>query len=161
VDSAPEKLDVSVRISHLDELVRRTRQMVADPTQVGFFGHVLDGNLHIQLNGVPPLTAGRVLALVEGFLRAGVMEEAKGWQPTECGTPQGGVISPLLANIYLNPLDQQMAQAGYEMVRYADDFVILCRSEAEAREALALRSIFTASKVSRPVPCRRSWTPCS
>ena len=64
VDSAPEKLDVSVRISHLDELVRRTRQMVTDPTQVGFFGHVLDGNLHVQLNGVPPLTAGRVLALV-------------------------------------------------------------------------------------------------
>jgi RNA-directed DNA polymerase len=80
---------------------------------------------------------GRVLALVEQFLRAGVMEEAKGWQPTERGTPQGGVISPLLANVYLNGLDQQMAQAGYEMVRYADDFVILCRSEAEAQAALA------------------------
>jgi RNA-directed DNA polymerase len=81
---------------------------------------------------------GRVLALVEQFLRAGVMEEAKGWQPTERGTPQGGVISPLLANVYLNALDQQMAQAGYEMVRYADDFVILCRSEAEAQAALAV-----------------------
>lgn len=80
---------------------------------------------------------GRVLALVESFLRAGVLEEAKGWQPTECGTPQGGVISPLLANLYLNPLDQQMAAAGWEMVRYADDFVILCRSEAEAQAALA------------------------
>lgn len=80
---------------------------------------------------------GRVLALVERFLRAGVMETAKGWQPTERGTPQGGVISPLLANVYLNPLDQEMAQAGWEMVRYADDFVILCRSEAEAQNALA------------------------
>ena len=80
---------------------------------------------------------GRVLALVERFLRAGVLEETKGWQPTERGTPQGGVISPLLANLYLNPLDQQMEQAGREMVRYADDFVILCRSEAEAREAVA------------------------
>lgn len=80
---------------------------------------------------------GRVLALVESFLRAGVLEEAKGWQPTECGTPQGGVISPLLANLYLNPLDQQMAEAGWAMVRYADDFVILCRSEAEAQAALA------------------------
>jgi RNA-directed DNA polymerase len=80
---------------------------------------------------------GRVLALVERFLRAGVMEELKGWQPTERGTPQGGVISPLLANLYLNPLDHQMAQGGYEMVRYADDFVILCRDEAEARAALA------------------------
>src|SRR2546422_3668978 len=58
-------------------------------------------------------------------------------EPTECGTPQGGVISPLLANIYLNPLDHQMAEAGWEMVRYADDFVILCRTEAEAQTALA------------------------
>jgi RNA-directed DNA polymerase len=81
---------------------------------------------------------GRVLALVEGFLRAGVMEEAKGWQPTEEGTPQGGVISPLLANLYLNPLDHQMGAAGWEMVRYADDFVILCRTEAEAHVALAV-----------------------
>ena len=80
---------------------------------------------------------GRVLALVESFLRAGVLEEAKGWQPTERGTPQGGVISPLLANLYLNPLDQQMAAAGWEMVRYADDFVILCRTQAEAQRALA------------------------
>jgi RNA-directed DNA polymerase len=79
---------------------------------------------------------GRVLALVESFLRAGVLEEAEGWQPTERGTPQGGVISPLLANLYLHPLDQQMAAAGWAMVRYADDFVILCRSEAEAQNAL-------------------------
>lgn len=80
---------------------------------------------------------GRVLALVESFLRAGVLEEVKGWQPTERGTPQGGVISPLLANLYLNPLDHQMEQAGWAMVRYADDFVILCRSEAQAHAALA------------------------
>ena len=80
---------------------------------------------------------GRVLALVESFLRAGVMEESKGWQPSERGTPQGGVISPLLANVYLNPLDHAMAKAGWEMVRYADDFVILSRSEAGAQNALA------------------------
>ena len=80
---------------------------------------------------------GRVLALVENFLRAGVVETAKGWRPTERGTPQGGVIRPLLANVYLNPLDHQMAVAGWELVRYADDFVILCRSEAEAQAALA------------------------
>jgi len=79
---------------------------------------------------------GRVLALVESFLRAGVLEAAKGWQPTERGTPQGGVISPLLANVYLNPLDHQMEAAGWEMVRYADDFVILCRSETGAQAAL-------------------------
>jgi len=80
---------------------------------------------------------GRVLALVESFLRAGVLEESQGWKPTACGTPQGGVISPLLANLYLDPLDHQMEQAGWEMVRYADDFVILCRTQAEAQAALA------------------------
>jgi RNA-directed DNA polymerase len=80
---------------------------------------------------------GRVLALVESFLRAGVLEESKGWQPTERGTPQGGVISPLLANLYLNPLDHQTAAAGWEMVRYADDFVILGRTEGEAQQAWA------------------------
>ncbi len=79
---------------------------------------------------------GRVLALVESFLQAGVLEAAEGWQPTQRGTPQGGVISPLLANLYLNPLDHQMAAAGWEMVRYADDFVILCRTQAEAHAAL-------------------------
>jgi RNA-directed DNA polymerase len=90
------------------------------------------------------LADGRVLALVEGFLRAGVLEEAKGWQPTERGTPQGGVISPLLANVYLNPLDHSMEQAGYAMVRYADDFVILCHTEAEARKALAAVAAWVA-----------------
>jgi len=80
---------------------------------------------------------GRVLRLVEGFLRAGVMEESKGWKPTNQGTPQGGVISPLLANIYLNGLDHQMALEGFEMIRYADDFVVLCRNPAQAQEALS------------------------
>jgi len=79
---------------------------------------------------------GRVLALLEAYLKQEVMEGAGAWTP-EGGTPQGAVISPLLANIYLDPLDHEMAERGFQMVRYADDFVILCRSEAEAREALA------------------------
>jgi RNA-directed DNA polymerase len=81
---------------------------------------------------------GSVLALLEQCLKAGVMESLKGWQPTEVGTPQGAVISPLLANIYLHPLDHQMAQRGWEMVRYADDLVVLCRTREEAEQALAL-----------------------
>lgn len=79
----------------------------------------------------------QLLGLIEQSLSAGVMDEMKGWQPTEQGTPQGGVLSPLLANIYLNPLDHQMAKAGYHMTRYADDFVIQCTSREEAQEALA------------------------
>jgi RNA-directed DNA polymerase len=79
---------------------------------------------------------GRVIALLESMLKQGVMESMREWQPEE-GTPQGAVISPLLSNIYLNPLDQHIEQSGMEMVRYADDFVILCRSQAEAKRALA------------------------
>jgi RNA-directed DNA polymerase len=83
------------------------------------------------------ISEGRVLALIRRFLKAGVMEGMKGWEPTEQGTPQGGVISPLLANLYLNPLDHGIAKAGWQMTRYADDFVIQCRSRAEAEVAMA------------------------
>jgi RNA-directed DNA polymerase len=79
---------------------------------------------------------GNVLALLQQGLKAGVLEEMKGWQPTEEGTPQGSVISPLLANIYLNPLDHEMARRGWEMVRYADDFVVLCGTQKEAEAVL-------------------------
>jgi len=78
---------------------------------------------------------GRVLGLLEAFLTQKVMEAAKGWTPEE-GTPQGAVISPLLSNLYLNPLDHHMEEKGAEMVRYADDFVILCQSQSEAQAAL-------------------------
>ena len=79
---------------------------------------------------------GRVKALIEQFLRQGVLADGVQWEAGEEGTPQGGVISPLLANLYLNPLDWLMAEAGYSMVRYADDFVVLCRTAEEARCAL-------------------------
>jgi RNA-directed DNA polymerase len=79
----------------------------------------------------------RILGLVQSFLDQGVMDGLQEWTPT-AGTPQGAVISPLLANLYLNPLDHLMASAGSIMIRYADDFVILCRSRAEADQALAM-----------------------
>lgn len=76
----------------------------------------------------------RVLDLIRQYLTQGVMETAKRWTP-EKGTPQGAVISPLLSNIYLDPLDHLMAKRSIEMVRYADDFVVLCRTESEAEQA--------------------------
>jgi RNA-directed DNA polymerase len=78
---------------------------------------------------------GRVLRLIESFLTQGVMEGLQTWKPT-AGSPQGAVISPLLSNIYLDPLDQLMAAEGFELVRYADDLVILCRDAAAAEAAL-------------------------
>lgn len=80
---------------------------------------------------------GRVLALIRSYLDQGVMEGLRYYEAGEDGTPQGAVVSPLLANIYLNPLDHLMAENGFEMVRYADDFVILCRSREAAEAALA------------------------
>ena len=78
----------------------------------------------------------RVLSLVRGYLDQAVMEELVRYEPTGRGTPQGAVISPLLANIYLDPLDHLLADSGVQMVRYADDFVLLCRSQEAAQAAL-------------------------
>jgi len=82
------------------------------------------------------ISDGRILGLVRGWLGQDIMQDLQRWTPTE-GTPQGAVISPLLANIYLHPLDNLMAARGYRMVRYADDFVVLCKSREEADAALA------------------------
>ena len=77
---------------------------------------------------------GNILGLIEKFLRAGVMDNGL-FKPTTVGTPQGGVISPLLANIVLNHLDWELDKLGYRLVRYADDFVVVCRTKAQAEEA--------------------------
>lgn len=83
------------------------------------------------------ISDGRLIELLRQYLKAGVMDGLKGWEPTEQGTPQGAVISPMLANLYLNPLDHLMAVSGYAMTRYADDFIVQCRSQSEAQGALA------------------------
>ena len=87
---------------------------------------------------------GRLLALVEAFLDQGVLDGLEEWTP-EHGTPQGAVCSPLLSNIYLDPLDHLMKARGFAMVRYADDFVVLCRSPHDAAAALAAVQEWTAA----------------
>jgi group II intron reverse transcriptase/maturase len=78
---------------------------------------------------------GRVLRLIRSMLKAGSYGKGQLF-PSERGTPQGGVISPLLSNILLTPFDQEMRRRGYRLTRYADDWVITCRSAAEARAAI-------------------------
>lgn len=78
---------------------------------------------------------GNILRLIEKFLTAGVMENGV-FKPTTIGTPQGGIISPLLANIVLNKLDWRLEEAGYRFVRYADDFVVVCQTRQQAEAAL-------------------------
>ncbi len=83
------------------------------------------------------VTDGSILALVEMFLTSGVMNEGV-WEATEMGSPQGGVVSPLIANIYLDAFDQEMMRRGYRIVRYADDILILCRSKRSAEHAMSV-----------------------
>jgi RNA-directed DNA polymerase len=109
------------------------------------YTHVVDADFESFFDTIPHpalkrrveerISDGAVHKLIDLFLSQEIVEELKRWTPVG-GTPQGAVISPLLANIYLHPLDRQMKQKGYRMVRYADDFVVLCRSAEQAQEAL-------------------------
>ena len=120
--------------------------------QAGYV-HVVDADLQGYFDSIPherllgrlkeKIADGTLLSLIAAFLQAGILEDGESWSPT-AGAPQGAVLSPLLSNIYLNPLDHLMAQAGFEMVRYADDFVILCRSREEAERALTLVQAWVA-----------------
>ena len=109
------------------------------------YTHVVDADLASYFDTIPhdrlvariemKIIDGKVLDLIRGWLTADILKGLERWTPTQ-GSPQGAVISPLLANIYLDPLDKVVAERGYRMVRYADDFVILCRSREEADAAL-------------------------
>lgn len=109
------------------------------------YTHVVDADLKAYFDSIPHeklmrevrrhIADGRLLEPIERFLGQDIMEGLCRWTP-EAGTPQGAVISPLLANLYLHPVDGAMEAAGFQMIRYADDFVIMCRDESEASKAL-------------------------
>lgn len=145
-------------LRRVDELLQSGAVHVVDVDIKGYFDSIPHQRL-MELVG-ERIADGRVLMLIESFLKQGIMEDMGKTEPEESeeGTPQGGVISPLLANIYLNPLDHLMSRSGYEpersadrqptgcpegvsaanqMVRYADDMVILCHSAEAAQNALA------------------------
>lgn len=117
----------------VDQSIKDGYVWVVDADIKGYFDTIPTARLRARV--AERISDGRVLALLDGFLQQEIMHGLERWTPT-AGTPQGSVISPLLANIYLHPLDAEMRERGYRMVRYADDFVILCQTEAEAREAL-------------------------
>jgi RNA-directed DNA polymerase len=130
------------------DALRRVNQLLKEG-----YTYIVDADLKSYFDTIPhdrlmslvgqKVSDGRVLRLIESFLKQGIQDGLQEWTPEE-GSPQGAVISPLLSNIYLDPLDHLMAQRGYEMIRYADDFVIMCRSPEEAAGALALVQEWTA-----------------
>ena len=106
---------------------------------------VVDADLKSYFDSIPhdslierieeKVSDGRVLSVIKGYMKQEIFEETKQWTP-ERGTPQGAVLSPLLANIYLHGLDKTITQKGHKMVRYADDFVIMCKTREEAERAM-------------------------
>lgn len=117
------------------EAIRRGDRWVAEFDVVGFFEHLNHNRLLREVAKV--IDDPEVIGLVRRWLRAGVLTD-RGVESREAGTPQGGVISPLLANIYLHRLDVEVRAAGFRLIRYADDFVILAdrRWKAQAADGL-------------------------
>jgi len=129
----------------IEEMKRQGYRHVVDLDIENFFGNVDHEILLLLIRKV--VKDRRVLGLIRGWLKAGVMEEGKVRYDVS-GTPQGGPISPLLSNIYLTPFDLAMEKAGWHMVRYADDVLILCKTQEEAQAALEqARNLLTELKL--------------
>jgi RNA-directed DNA polymerase len=129
-------------LRRVDGLLKAGYTWVVDADLKSYFDSIPHEPLLVRVE--EKVSDGRVIKLLQAYLEQGVMEGLASWTPT-AGTPQGAVISPLLSNIYLDPLDRLLAERRVEMVRYADDFVILCRREAEAHQALSWVQGWTVS----------------
>ena len=127
-------------LRRVDALLRQGYIFIVDADLKSYFDTIPHDLLMARLR--EKIADSAVLALVESFLRQRVLDGMAGWAP-ETGTPQGAVLSPLLSNIYLDPLDHLMADHHIKMVRYADDFVLLCQTEGEALRALVLVQTWT------------------
>lgn len=124
-------------LARVERLLGEGQTWVVDADIQGYFDSIPQDRLMALIR--ERISDGKLLALMEAFLSQGVMESGRGWQPTTRGTPQGAVLSPLLANLYLHPLDQLAQKLGWQMTRYADDFIVQS-SSLEAAEA-ALKQI--------------------
>ena len=130
-------------LRRVDQLLTEGSVWVVDADLKSYFDTIPHQQLMDEVK--VKISDGRVIDLIESYLRQEVMDTVNAWTP-EQGAPQGAVLSPLLSNIYLDPLDKLMAEKKIEMVRYADDFVLLCKSEQEAREALEIVQEWTEKR---------------
>jgi RNA-directed DNA polymerase len=122
-------------LREVDWLIQQGHTFVVDADLQSYFDTIPHEQLMHRVE--ERISDGRLLALLSAFLAQDILHGAEQWTPM-AGTPQGAVISPLLANIYLHPLDELLASRGYRMVRYADDFVVMCKSREEAEAGLAV-----------------------
>lgn len=122
-------------LRRVDHLLKQGYRYVVDADLKSYFDTIDHEKLLALIES--KVSDSRVLELIRMFLKQGVLDGLDEWTPVS-GSPQGAVISPLLSNVYLDPLDHLMSGLGFEMVRYADDLVILCRSRSDANRALAL-----------------------
>lgn len=122
-------------LRRVDSLLAQGYVHVVDADLKGYFDSIPHDRLMNRLE--EKIADGPTLRLIDGFLKADILDDAARWTP-EAGAPQGAVLSPLLSNVYLDPLDQLMVEQGIEMVRYADDFVILCKTAEDAARALGI-----------------------
>jgi RNA-directed DNA polymerase len=125
--------DAHAAVRKGEAYLERGYHWVVDADIEGFFDHV-DHQILMDLV-CEKIADGRVLSLIESFLKSGIMNEGVFEESIE-GTPQGGNLSPLLSNIYLNHFDRRMGEYGYLLLRYADDIVIFCKFESDAEDAL-------------------------
>jgi RNA-directed DNA polymerase len=128
-------------LREVDRLIKEGYTYVVDADLQSYFDTIPHDQLMARVE--EKVSDGRVLDLIRGWLTADILKRLERWTP-RLGSPQGSVVSPLLANIYLDPLDALMAERGYRMVRYADDFVILCRTREEADAALDLVRVWVS-----------------
>lgn len=130
-------------LRRVDRLLKAGHTWVVDADLKSYFETIDHQQLMTDVQR--HIADSRVLGLIEGFLKQQIMEDLSLWTP-ETGAPQGAVVSPLLSNIYLHEVDKAMKEAGHEMIRYADDFVILCTSRREAQAALTLIAQLTGNR---------------
>lgn len=130
-------------LRRVDGLIKRGHKYTVDVDLKSYFDTIPHDRLLAELRKY--IADNSVIALVEKFLQAAVLDGLDRWSPTS-GAPQGAIISPLLSNLYLTDLDHHMAQAKYEMTRYADDIVIQCRTREEAEAALEMVRAWTVER---------------
>jgi RNA-directed DNA polymerase len=122
-------------LREVDRLLKVKYDYVVEVDIQGYFDNIPHHPLLEQVK--ERISDSRILTLIEQFLQQPVRDEGQQTHPTS-GTPQGGLISPLLANIYLNPLDQLLTRQGYQVIRYADDMVVLCQEDQTAHRVMEI-----------------------